>query len=671
MFFKHWFVCLQTVMLCGVSIFLVSCKDETTSGTSEEFSILGNIDLPTTDQLDVKFTSKAIVLGNDVSEFSGYVVNRMTNVTNEISDDVKAFIFTNDFNSNISVSQVRTMFRAYKSGASFVLIDPVTTDRTALVDTLRAAISQASEEGEDITMPTQMLARMLQFMEQSDGKVDGHAEAIAVNRNGTYVVRNLEERADQQSKNGVLQMINEKGDTIRKYCQQQDYVPNAYDYGKSADLLVSWMAKCADTKVNLFASSDSVDEELPVQKLTIQQYLGPTRALDSKMLYELNFQIYSLHKSDTNEDYYMVHLSPTYNNSQLDCTPRADGTWSSKWTMTDHSVTLDDGTVFEASENAWNGYQRVWYGPYFKGSGLNIELEPSGDTNEDISLKSSQPSGSVEAGITLNSGLNQTLTNVSATDKSFWGGTDSKTVVISQSYSHTDEGLICLKSGESGNVVEWILNSNYEPKVTSSNATPPVKFPSMAPSLTKHSVITTVNAAHNQVFPFQYNDLTEDMTFTFVVKNPKPYHTYNLKLKDMVRLGELCSRRIDYNPVEVITWAQSEQTIPLTQPVRTIDYEIECSDSTFMSRMEQPIKDRMHEAFNVNWYGNYPTFSVYGLTSEEAKANAKSVLVKFTKIIYVVANRYNIDDTLTFTLKEKSTGTALYKFMLRGRNIEA
>lgn len=307
--------------------------------------------MPTTDQLEEKFDKTAIVFGDNRTGFNGSLVNRMTNTTNEISSGVRAFIFSKGYTSHFTVDEVTAMFKAYRKNATFVLVDPVNTDRSTLVDTLQKAIEVASSKGEDVTLPMEMLTRFSQLTSQANASKDSQTEAVAVNRNGTYVVPNMYKSSKKQSDNGAIEHITENGDTVRMALADQEYEPNGYDYGKAADMLVQWMTRCANAGTGSFSTGATSDgTQLTAQMVTLQQTLGPTRALDRKMLYELNFEIYSFHKGDTNEDYYLVHCTPTYHNSQLECLKRqsVSAEWENYWYVTDKTIELQDGSTLNS-----------------------------------------------------------------------------------------------------------------------------------------------------------------------------------------------------------------------------------------------------------------------------------------------------------------------------------
>ncbi len=644
-----------------------SCSDEVTN--RKEIvgdSLVAEVTpLPTTDQLEEKFEKTAIVFGDNRTGFNGSLVSRMTNTTNEISSGVRAFIFSKGYTSHFTVDQVTAMFKAYRTNATFVLVDPVNTDRTALVDTLQKAIEVASSKGEDVTLPTELLTRFSQLISQANGSEDNQAEAVAVNRNGTYVVPNMSKSSKKQGDNGVIEQVSENGDTVRIALADQEYEPNGYDYGKAADMLVQWMTRCANAGTGSFSTGATSDgAEISAQMVTLQQTLGPTRALDRKMLYELNFEIYSFHKGDTNEDYYLVHCTPTYHNSQLECLKRYSESekWENYWYVTDKTIELQDGSTLNSA--------KYWYGPYFRGAQMTLNIEPSGNAGEEISLSKPLPSSDLSGGNKLSSGLNFTLSNVSVVNTTFWGGQDNKTVTVAQTFSHQNAGLRCVQNGASGNYVEWVFSGDG-PDVTLTDFSPRIPALSAGVKTRSQSVDLNVYIQHTSVSDFQKNDLSQDLTCAFVVKNPKPLHSYNLHLKDMVLVGEMYGYKKDMKYTqEALTWIDSDQSIPLYQPVRSVEYEIECSDPAFFSRWEQQIKDRLKEAFGTEWNGNYPAFAVYGLNDSARLQKAKDVFYNFSQVIYVVANRYKINDTLTFTLYAKGATESILQFNLEGGHIK-
>ena len=94
------------------------------------------------------------------------------------------------------------------------------------------------------------------------------------------------------------------------------------------------------------------------------------------------------------------------------------------------------------------------------------------------------------------------------------------------------------------------------------------------------------------------------------------------------------------------------------------NYNIECSDPTFLSTYETAIKDYLKESMSTTWVGNYPQMTTYGTTKKEAESNARNSLNEFARLVYVVANRYNIKGTMTFELRSESSNTLIWSFKL-------
>ncbi len=656
----------------GLGSSFFSCSDDVAKPTEVNAdSIIAEVTpLPTTDQLEEKFEKTAMVFGDNRTAFSRSLANRLTNTTNEIGSGVKAFVFDKGYVSHFTVDEVTAMFKAYRMNATFVLIDPANTDRSALVDTLQKAIEVASAKGQDVTLPNEMLARFSQFATAGSADDSSHAEAVAVNRNGTYVVPNLKDAYKEHGKNGVIQQVTEDGDTVRLGLAAEEYEPNGYDYGKSADMLVQWMTRCAEAGTGSFSAGvTSGNEQVSAQMVTYQQTLGPTVALERKMLYELNFEIYSFYKGDTNEDYYLVHCTPTFHASQLGCT-RQTSTDPSKsdciWTETDKAAVLSDGTVLNPKSSSSYTY-RCWFGPYLKGSVINFKIEGTGDANETITPLDPLPRGDMSGNAALTSGLKHTFTSVSMLDNSYWGGSDGKTVNLSQSFSHKDQGMICAPNGGSSNWLEWV----FAGAAPTRSYTPPVIGPSMGHRHTRsQKECSVISYFHTLVNSFQYSDFSEDITFTFVVKNPKQHQGYKLHFNDVVYVGELYAENYNNANVEALTTISFDESIPLYEPARKDNFVIECSDPEFLSHWEQQIKDRLQESFTTQWSGAYPSFSVYGTTAEVSKQKAKNIFADFSQVIYVVANRYNIADTYTFTLHAEGSTENILSFQLRDLKIK-
>ena len=648
---------LSVVALLGLCSILSSCHDNETNGnSSSEITISEIEELPTTDQLDVTFDGKAMVFGSDRTDFNGCLVNRMNNLTNETSSDAKAFIFTKGYSAGLTIQEAKTMLEAYENNATFVLVDPVKTDRSALVDTLQVAITEAADEGKSTTFSQRMLQMFSQYA-SSDQKIDGKAEAVAINRNGIYVVRNLEETANNQSKNSTLKQQTESGDTITLALAKQEYEPNGYDHGKSADMLVTWMTRCANAGKSLFSTgATTADGQLTAQMVTLQQFVGPTRALDRKILVEHNFEIYSLHSSKTDEDYYLVHLNSAFYNSQLDCTTQDES--GCHWTKTDKTVTLEDGTVLDPSslDLFGQGENACWYGPYFRGANCTLTIETDNDAEkENIKIQDPLPADALNSGATLTSGLNCILTDIDFINNSIWGGKNDETVTFNQSFSHQYDGLRCLTEGNSGSEKTWNIVGDLVRRIY------------IYRTKSAQKEVALINTRHSTANYFQYNDFNEDFSIIFVVKNPKEYQSFNLHFANSVFLDELYAATRYSNPgvqIDAVTWLSEENTIPLTMPTRAVKHVIKCSDPTFLSTYETAIKDYLKESKGIAWMGDYPKMSIYGSSKNEVDYNARHSFYEFSRLVYVVANRYNIKGTMTFELRSESSNTLVGSFKL-------
>lgn len=657
---------LSVMALLGLCSILSSCHDNETIKNYE--TVVSEVDpMPTTDQLDVTFDGKAMVFGSDRTDFNGCLVNRMNNLTNETSSDAKAFIFTKGYNAGLTVQEAKTMFEAYENNATFVLIDPVKTDRSALVDTLQAAINEALEEGKSTALPRRMLQTFSQYA-SSDKKIDGETEAIAINRNGIYVVRNLEEAAKNQSKNSTMEYLNESGDTIRQAVAEQDYAPNDYDHGKSADMLVNWMTRCANAGNKLFASgATTADGQLTAQMVTLQQFVGPTRAMEKKMLVEHNFEIYSLHNSKANEDYYLVHLNSAFYNSQLGCTEQDKSGSNDKscvWSKVDNAVTLDDGTVVQpATSSFFEAYRDCWFGPYFRGATNTLTIETDNDEEvSNVTMLDPLPGDAINAGTTLTSGLNRTMTDVNIINNSIWGGKNNETVTFNQSFSHQYDGLRCVTEGWTGSHKTWGISGNLLERDASH---PQNVAPIMVATRGVVKEVKIEGDWHERPDYFQHNDFDEDFSVIFVVKNPGKYQSFNLHFTNNVLLDELYALRKGGGQVDLLTWMGEENTIPLTMPTRPEEYVIECSDPNFLTKYESAIKSYTKEATNTEWNGDFPAFSVYGNSQEATLENARDVFYRFSQFMYVVAGRYNIKDAVTFYVHAKGSTDNLWSFKLQ------
>lgn len=684
---------LALLAFLGSGSALVSCSDDTQenvtktdpSGTPD--STHNITPDPITDQLDVTFNGLAMVFGADRSGFNGNVANRMVNTTTEISANVKAFVFAKNHNVRFTVDDVTKMFQAYQNGASFVLVDPASVDRTALVDTIQKAIDAVSQQGGDVTEPTQMLERFQQVRQMTTQKVDNRTEAIAFSQLGLYLVRSLEETADSSRSNAMIQSLTADSDTVNTMCVPQEYKPTEYDHGKSADQLVQWMRRAINFKNMSTANAvtDNNGNVIKPQTVCIQQMVGPTLALEKKMRYEINVDCYSFHDTQANEDHYLVHISPTYHNSELDC-PNVTRKWtdyksiitySEFWYQIDKEVTLTDGTVLKPSykTGTWNEgaeflseWRNVWYGPYFKGCYLSCRLTDADGGNEGVSMQQVLPCSMVSGSV--KSGLNTEINNVCTLYGNMWGGKWGQTVKAAQSFEHNDDGLYGVNTGKTGSFTDWTfggvrpgyiyVNHNHDIQTSS------LRSVNATPQYSKE---------HSVVADFQRNDWDTDLTLHYVVKNPKANSTYTLTLNDIALVAELVCRTNSQNNGamydEGVVWNENTTSIPLFTPVRSDEYQITCSDPNFLKDNEKYIREVLKDTWYTEWSGDYPSFKVYGTSDEAMLARARDAFYQFAQAIRIVAWRYDLTNTTVFHLRKGGVANDILKFILQDKEIQA
>lgn len=683
---------LALLAFLGSGSALVSCSDDTqenvkkTDGSESGDSTDTVTPDPVTDQLDVKFKGLAMVFGADRSGFNGNVVNRMTNTTTEISPNVKAFVFTKNHNVRFSVDDVTKMFQAYEEGANFVLTDPTTVDRTALVDTIQQAIDAVSKQGGDVTEPTQMLERFKQVKQMNTQKVDNRTEAIAFSQLGLYLVRSLEEMVDSSRSNAMVQALTADSDTVNTMCAPHQYAPTEYDHGKSADQLVQWMQRSNNFKNMSTANAvtDNNGNVIKPQTVCIQQMVGPTLALEKKMRYEINVDCYSFHDTQANEDHYLVHISPTYHNSELDC-PNVTRRWtnykdvftySEYWYQIDKEVTFADGTVLKPSykTGSWNEgaeflslWRNIWYGPYFKGCYISCNLTDADGDNEGVSMPQILPNAMVSG--TVKSGLNTEINNVSTLYNNMWGGKWGQSVKVAQSFEHNDNELYGVNTGKTGSFTDWTFGG-VRPGYIYVNH----KYDIETSSLRSVNATPQYSVEHSVVADFQRNDWNTDLTLHYVVKNPKASSTYTLSLNDIAFVAELVYRTNEKKTGgqfdEGVVWNENTTTIPLFTPVRSDEYQITCSDPNFLKDNEQYIRDVLKDTWYTEWSGDYPSFKVYGTSDDAMLIRARDAFYQFAQAIRLVAWRYNLTNTTVFHLRKGGVSNDILKFILQDKEIQ-
>ena len=607
-----------------------SCKkDNQTTGESEAV-IEQNEALPTADQLSVKSSAKAVVLGSDRSEFNASIINRFSNKVDAICSDASAFVFTSGYAMNFTQNDVTAMLEAYVDGASFIFLDPSFGDMAQLKTMISSAISSllASDADFDTDAASHFYEMMDRVREMSALKHYNNAESIAFRGTDIYVVCSLEDMADNSSSN-TFGFHSAGDDAGEDKCADNAYEPSEYDHGRSADLLVGWMQSGeSDSSKSLLAStlgseeSAAIDKYMTGYRVTVQHSVGPSRALGRTLLYEMVYTVYSAYDFDKNTDYYFVRLEPNFHCSALGC---RNG--DRNWVSANKVVVFDDGST---SGEFWSSKTDLWYGPYMsKFDYTPVLSHENGNPVSGATLLAASPKTDVSGTSGYSTGFSYSLSgNVGFNGEGVSGGITGG-VSFSESHSHSENSLKVYHS-ENGSVPNWRIEG-----------------------IVPQCHIGFFSYYHDEVATFQKNDWQTEFTWIVSVPNPHTDKPYYVIASDITEITEL-----NYNiyDLELRVHPTSAAMIRLCEPNRSKEnFTMICSDASLQDRVEKQLKQ--------TWQNE---FTYYALNTDAAIDGAKTMFEKVKVAVKGYAGtlkKYGFTDSYTFKLS-RNDGTVLSTFTL-------
>ncbi len=612
---------MALILLSGV---VSSCKKE--KNKSSDIPLPDNYEentpLPTSDQLDVVFSGKAAVLGSNTSGYNGPVVNRMKNSFAAISADAKAFVFTTGYAMDFTDDEIKDMLLAYDSKASFVFISPTFPNMTAFRDQVSAAADDLVESGADFdeTSAQEFCSMMEKTKSIIDGGVYNRVEAVAFHSSSVYVVRNLEDMADISDVSASGYFSDGKT-TTEKNCVSADYVTTEYDYGRSTDLLVEWMSNDDDSGLNDEASA-AIDKYMTGHRTVIQHKVGPSRALDRTLNYELVYTVYSAYDFDNDVDYYFIRLEPNFHCTALGCRNGKD-----TWVSAKKVVVFDDGST---SGEFWSSHTDLWYGPYMSLFDYTAKIvDASMRPVSGVTLLNATPHTDVSGSQGYSTGFSVSLSGNFGFNTAGPMGGVAGGVSFSESHSHSENSLRVGHS-EVDNVPGW-------------------KIQGVVPQC--H--LAFLHYDHDEVATFQKNDWQTEFTWTVTVPNPKKGSDYYISASECTEITELNYDIYDY---ELRVHPTQSSTVLLKEPNRSREkYVMYCSDNALQSL----VKDQ----FPNTWQNE---FTYYALNDDYSLQGARLMFDKVKTAVRGYASvlkSKGYDGTYTFTLS-KIDGTKLSNFTL-------
>ncbi len=614
---------------------LVSCKKDKENDIPLPEEYEENIALPTSDQLDVTYSGKAVVLGSDRSDFSGSLVHRLNNATTTISDDAKAFVFTDDYVINFSEEQTKALLKAYVKGADFVFIDPEFPNFDEYRLKFNSAVESLLEE--DLDFDLSDAERFFEKLNETDQMFTdepyGDMEAVAFHDNRFYVVSSLDEQAEisDVSASGHFAKNEEGTEVDERDCATVDYEPTAYDCGKAADMLVEWMVNDSRDSEPDFSdsASDAIDKYMTGHRTVVQRAVGPSRALGRTLRYELVYTVYCAYDFDNNADYYYIRLEPNFHCDQLGC---KNG--DRNWVAANRVVVFDDGST---SGEFWSTKTDLWYGPYMSKFDYTGQIvEEDGTVTDGVTLLDATPHTDVSGTTGYTTGFSAGISgNFGFGGKGGPTGGITGSFTFSESHSHTENQLKVYHK-TANNVPNWRIEG-----------------------VVPQCHVGFLSYYHDEVATFQKNDWQTEFTWTVKVANPHRDKAYFLSGTDITEVTELNYSIYDY---ELRVHPSQNSMLRLPEPNRSnAKYIMNCSDDQ--------VQDLIAKQFPDTWMNE---FTYYALNDDYSYWGARAMFDKVKVAVkgYVsIMKQKGYNGKYTFTLN-KLNGDQVSTFTIDNSDAE-
>ena len=358
---------LGAAAFLGASTFFTACSDETKEAVSPTEPTTDDT-TPTTDQLGVCYDGKTLLLGDDRTGINASVAARIKNPVSDFSPNLASVVLVNGANVKVRVADVPQLIEAYNNYTNFVVVGGRGNETVAaLADTVNKAIDQLDAEGKD----TYPYRKFLEGVESARLQLDKDSVDVSsvagFRKNSSFGSPSLD--------NAYANSKPEDNDSIKGV--EENYKPNGYRYGLSADNLISWMKESDDLD-----NGGNAEEEAGVYTISRSTvYWRPVPACQVNCDINYKIEIIPLYKFDTDEDYYLMRYLITIKNSQLP-----------------DPYTLHQGYTWrniEPSYTTWYGAKKnYWLGPVLYALHFQAETFQSKGGNEEIVAYDPQPSTS-------------------------------------------------------------------------------------------------------------------------------------------------------------------------------------------------------------------------------------------------------------------------------------
>ncbi len=626
---------LLAAFATAVSATFTACSDDNSGAVTVDPNFQDSIPAVTTDQKEVVYTGKTLLLGTDRTDLNGAVASRIMNPTTVASADLNAVVFTKGVDVHLSMEQAKYILLAYANNASVVVVDPADFSKSSVLDSLKNALDEFKGLGNDSAVCRRLIGSLETFgaPNEPDKKILG---AVACQKHLTYIAS--DEADDASNRSGESSVVNENGDTIKTAFELDGEKPNAYNYGVSADNLINWM-KTSDA---LDDGANAEMDENGIHVVTVNGSVGPSAALRSKTYYSLTYEIIPLYNTDSNKDTYLIHLNSKFQNSKLNYT-------ESSWRAVNHAVSIGNGKVIDKSYKSTNQYYQTvyhnyWAGPYLRGVNYRMDVVPSGASDEEITISDAKPVNCLNTSVKPVVGLDFSSDHVNLFTPQISLTEFGRSFSYHTSKTLSDnEALIVqyVDVPQGGSSVDWTYAGDQIEKAI-------------------------VKTQHTDVKGFQRNDWSTDMTWTVEVKNPKEGHTYGLRATVFPVLEEFCN-----NDTYVATTANNSYIIDLPQPVRsrkpylitlvgTESGATNNANSQWLWSNDAAIKEKVGVSCKSDFYS-------YAYTQAQGQKAAVAKFKQYMEALQEIAVKCGSTRNMTFSLKcNDQEGKSVAKCTLHG-----
>lgn len=334
----------------AMSISLFSCSDDEEKFTVPEENIVEPTPEITEDQMKVTSDLLTYVFPGEYDEVSECILNRMSNKTTVLTEDVKTVILHNSSISKLQEKDYVDLLEVYANGGNILVVEPTITkwnefvkDMTDVIDTMTTAYPQglyeniyAMVEAED-NFKQSSENKTIYVSDGGEKDLDEHFyDAIGLRSNDTYYI------VDLYDKDGVHTEVNletdQEGNTGEIEEKDMDFDEmTEYEYGNIADCAVNWLNKQkikSEKHRNVLLSRGS--GEVDLVKLSQAQNFTYTMVCSSpkidnlqqrQVTGEVHYDIWTFNDLKTHEDYYLIHEAITQHNGELKCESEKDEKW--------------------------------------------------------------------------------------------------------------------------------------------------------------------------------------------------------------------------------------------------------------------------------------------------------------------------------------------------------